>query len=73
MVAADAPRLTAMAVATESRNHFPKRWHVADIKNITSDDRATLRVDQNSANITQYIKIYIYEIAMVLHCHFLKK
>ena len=32
MLATDAPRLMAMAVAMDSHHHFSKRWHIADIK-----------------------------------------
>ena len=63
MVATDAPQLTAMAVTTDSRRRFPKRWHVADVKNIAGDDQATLRDNQNSTNIAQSIKTYVYDIA----------
>ena len=43
-----APRLTEMAVVTDPRCRFSKRWHVADVKDIGSDDQATLMVDWNS-------------------------
>ena len=35
--------------ATHPHRRISKRWHVADIKNFTGDDQATLTVDQNSA------------------------
>ena len=44
-VVTDAPRLMAMAAATESRHNFSKRLHVADIKNIAGDDQTTQRVE----------------------------
>ena len=63
-VATDAPRLMATAVAKHSCRRLPKRLlerHVADVKIIAGDDEATLRVNQNSANIMQSFKIFIYE------------
>ena len=53
------PQLTATAVATHPRHHISERWHVADIKNFTGDDQATLTVDRNSV----IYFVYIYEIA----------
>ena len=57
-----APRLTAMAVATDSFRCFSKRWHIADVKNITGDDQAILIVDRNSIDIVNSFRIYVYEI-----------
>ena len=34
-IATDALQLTATAVAMDSRNRFSKKWHIADIKNIS--------------------------------------
>ena len=48
-----------MAVITDSRHRFSKRWHVADVKNIADDDQTTLMVHRNSANITCTIRIYV--------------
>ena len=36
-----------------------QRWHVADVKNNTSDDQATLVVDQNSADIAYTFWFYV--------------
>ena len=55
----DASWLTAMAVDMDSRRRFLKRWHVADAKNFAGHDQATLRVNQNSANIVQPVEIYV--------------
>ena len=58
--------LTATAVATDSCHCLPKRSlerHVADVKNIISDDQVTQSLDQNYANIAPTIEIYVYEIA----------
>ena len=82
-------RLTAMAVATDSRHRFPKRWHIADVKNITGNDQASLLVDRNSANIAYTFRFYVClrlrdrdyiaprltatAIAMDLRCHFSKR
>ena len=62
-VSTNIPWLTVTAVTMDSCSSSLKRWHVADIKNITSDDQAILRIDQNSTNIAQFVEIYIYEIA----------
>ena len=65
VVATDAPPLMAMEVLTDSCRHLPKRFlkrPVADIINFASDDQATPRVDQNSANIAQSFEIFVYEI-----------
>ena len=43
------PRLTVAAVATHPHRRISKRWHVADVKDFTGDDQATLTVDRNSA------------------------
>ena len=53
-----APRLMAATVATDSRRRFSKRY-VADIKNITGDDHATLIVDWNSADIAYTFRFYV--------------
>ena len=58
-IATVVPQLTATAVAMHPRSRISKRWHVADIKNITEDDQATLTVDRNSA----IYFVYVYEIA----------
>ena len=63
-----APQLTAMAVATDSYRCFSKRWHIADVKNITGDDQATVMVDENSVNIAytfNFTSVYVCEIATV--------
>ena len=52
------PQLMTTAVATHPRRRLSKRWHVADIKNFTGDDHATLTVDRNSA----IYFVYVYEI-----------
>ena len=65
LVATDAPQPMATAVATDLCHHLLKRLleqNIVDIKNISADDKATLRVDQNSANIVQSFKIYVFEI-----------
>ena len=36
---------------------FLERWHIADVKNISGDDQATLMVDQNSAKYRAYLTI----------------
>ena len=54
-----APRLMAMAVITDSRHRFSKRWHVADFKNIASDDQTTLMVHRNSAHIAFTFRFYV--------------
>ena len=54
-----APRLTATAVITDSGHSLSKRWHVADVKNITGNDQTTLMVYRNSANIAYTFRIYI--------------
>ena len=51
--------LTAMAVITDSRHRFSKRWHVADIKNSAGDDQTTLMVHRNFANIACTFRFYI--------------
>ena len=48
----------ATAVATNLRRCFLERWHVADVKNITSDDQATLIVDRNFADIAYTFQFY---------------
>ena len=48
-IATVVPQLMATTVATHPRHRISKRWHVANIKNFTGDDQATLAVDQNSA------------------------
>ena len=63
-VVTDTSWLTASVA--DSCCRFPKRslkCHIADIKNIASNDQATLRVYQNSANVEQFFKIFVYEIA----------
>ena len=58
-------RLTATAVATDLHCRLSNRslkHHIAGVKNITGDDQVTLRVDQNSAAITQSFETYVYEI-----------
>ena len=59
VIATVVPQLTAMAVTTHPRHRISKRWHVADIKNFTGYDQATLTVDRNS---TIYF-VYVYKIA----------
>ena len=57
--------LMATSIATDPCRRLPKRslkGQVADVKNITGDDQATLRIDRNSANIAYIITIYVYEI-----------
>ena len=54
-----APRLTAMAVITDSHHRFFKSWHVADVKIIAGDDQTTLMVHRNSANIACTFRIYV--------------
>ena len=54
-----ASRLTATAVITDSRHRFSNSWHVADIKNIAGDDKTTLMIHRNSANIACTFRIYI--------------
>ena len=54
-----ASRLTATAVITASRHHFSKRWHIADVKNITDDDQANLMVHQNSTNMAYTFRFYV--------------
>ena len=54
-----APWLTATAVATDSRHRFSKSWHIANVKNITGDDQATLIVNQNSADIAYTFQFYV--------------
>ena len=61
-VATDAARLMATAVATDSRRRFLKRWHVADVKNITEGDHTTLIVNRNFANIAHTFRFYVKEI-----------
>ena len=41
-------RLRAAAVATHPHRRISKRWHVADVKNFTGDDQATLSIDRNA-------------------------
>ena len=53
-------RLTATAVVTDSRCRFSKRWHVADVKDIAGDNKATLMVDRNSANITHTFRFFVF-------------
>ena len=53
-----APRLTVTAVAMNSFRHFSKRWLISDVKNITGDDKATLIVNQNSADIAYTFRFY---------------
>ena len=48
-----------MAVITGSHHRFSKRWHIADVKNITSDDQTTLMVHRNSANIVCIFRFYV--------------
>ena len=48
-----------MAVITDLRHHFSKRWHVADVKNIAGDDQTTLMVHRNSANIACTFRFYV--------------
>ena len=38
-----------MAVATDPRHHFSKRWHGAAVKNIAGEDQVTLIADRNFA------------------------
>ena len=38
---------------------FSKRWHVADVKNITGNNQATLMVDRHSANIAYSFWFYV--------------
>ena len=61
-----ATRLMAMTVIMDSRHRFSKRWHVADVKNITGDDQATLMVYWNSANIACTFRFYVCAIATVV-------
>ena len=61
----DEMEVVATAVTTDSCRRLPKRsfkQRIANVKNIAGDDQATLRVDQNSANITQFFEIFIYTI-----------
>ena len=51
--------LTAMAVITDTRHRFSKRWHVSDIKNLAGDDQTTLMVHRNSANIACTFHFYV--------------
>ena len=51
--------LTATAVITDSRHHFSKRWHVAVVKTIAGDNKATLMVHRNSANIACTFRSYV--------------
>ena len=53
-------QLTATAVATHPRHRVWKRWHVAEIKNFTGDDQATLTVDRKSAIYFVYVYVYVY-------------
>ena len=46
-----------------TRSRLMLKWYVADVKNIASEYQVTLRVDQNTATITQSFEIYDYEIA----------
>ena len=43
----------------DSRHRFSKRWHVANIKNITGNEQATLIVDRNSADIVYTFRFYV--------------
>ena len=47
------------AIITDSRHHFSKRWHVAEVKNIAGDDQTTLMVHLNSTNIACTFRIYV--------------
>ena len=58
------------AVMTDGCHELPPsfseeiaRMAHADIKNMASDDQATLTVDQNYANIAQSFEIYVNKIA----------
>ena len=69
-VSTDAPCLTATTGATDSCHCLPKRsfkQHIADIKNVSGNDQATLRVDQNSANILQSFESLSMRSQMMLH------
>ena len=48
-----------MAVITDSRHRFSKRWHVADVKNIAGDDQTTLMVYRNLANFACTFRFYV--------------
>ena len=61
-----APWLTATAVVTHSRHRFSKRWHIADVKNITGFDQANLMVHRNSANNACTFCFYV---CLRLHDH----
>ena len=54
-----APWLTATAVITDSCPRFSRRWHVADVKNISGDYQTTLPIHRKSANIACTFHIYI--------------
>ena len=49
----------ASAVITDSRHHFSKRWHVADVKNIAGDNQATLMVHWNFTNFACTCRFYV--------------
>ena len=61
-----APRHTATAFITDSPHRFSKRWHVADVKNIASDDQTTLMINQNFSNIACTFRFYVCSIATVV-------
>ena len=48
-----------VAVITDSRHRFSKKWHVADVKNIAGDDQTILMVQRNSTNIACTFRIYV--------------
>ena len=55
-----APRLTILtAVITDSSAIVFRGWHIADVKNITGNDQATLMVHRNSANIAFTFPFYV--------------
>ena len=68
VVATDASWLSLMAVAMNLCRSLAtrslKRHVVDDVKNITGDDQASLRVDQNSTDIVQSFEIFVYKIAI---------
>ena len=69
-VATDDSWLTAMAVSTDSCRRLPKsslNQHVADIKNIASNDQATLRVYQILQILCSLSKFSCTRSRMKLH------
>lgn len=64
-VVTNASRLTATAVATDTRRHLPEIAWKAHCRRqeIAGIDQTTIRVERNFTRIVQFFEIYIYAIA----------